>query len=64
MFIPKKMGPVVYEAREGEKLWKASMNLLGSIDPDHPACLVQYKFTNIHAKGPWDRLLSYLCGLI
>lgn len=35
MFNPKKMDPKVYETGEGEKLWKASMDLLKSIDPDH-----------------------------
>jgi NAD(P)-dependent dehydrogenase (short-subunit alcohol dehydrogenase family) len=35
MFNPKKMDPKVYEVLEGEKLWKASMDLLKSIDPDH-----------------------------
>jgi NAD(P)-dependent dehydrogenase (short-subunit alcohol dehydrogenase family) len=37
MFNPKKMDPKVYEAGEGEKLWIRSMELLRSIDPDHPA---------------------------
>jgi NAD(P)-dependent dehydrogenase (short-subunit alcohol dehydrogenase family) len=34
MFNPKKMDPKVYEAGEGEKLWKRSMDLLHSIDPE------------------------------
>ena len=37
MFNPKKMDPKVYEPGEGEKLWERSMELLKSIDPDHPA---------------------------
>lgn len=37
MFNPKKMDPKVYEAREGEKLWKESMNLLKSVDSDYRA---------------------------
>jgi len=35
MFNPKKMDPKVYEDAEGEKLWKHSMDLLQSIDPEH-----------------------------
>ena len=39
MFNPKKMDPKVYDAVEGEKLWKHSMDLLRSIDPEHKAYL-------------------------
>jgi NAD(P)-dependent dehydrogenase (short-subunit alcohol dehydrogenase family) len=37
MFNPKKMDPKVYDPGEGQKLWERSMDLLESIDPDHPA---------------------------
>jgi NAD(P)-dependent dehydrogenase (short-subunit alcohol dehydrogenase family) len=37
MFNPKKMDPKVYEAGEGAKLWKHSMDLLRSVDPEHAA---------------------------
>jgi NAD(P)-dependent dehydrogenase (short-subunit alcohol dehydrogenase family) len=37
MFNPKKMDPKVYEVKEGEKLWRHSMDLLRSIDPGHRA---------------------------
>jgi NAD(P)-dependent dehydrogenase (short-subunit alcohol dehydrogenase family) len=37
MFNPKKMDPKVYEVAEGEKLWKHSMDLLQSIDPEYEA---------------------------
>ena len=35
MFNPGKMDPKVYEAKEGQKLWARTMDLLKNIDPDH-----------------------------